>query len=294
MLTGLDHAIIGLSDLSFATALGGALALDVSPGGVHPGWGTENAVVRFGLDYLELLAVRDAGEAEASPRGRALLERLRIGEGWLGYALASDDIEADVAAIRARGLDVEPPQRGTRRRPDGSLMAWRNSRVAGQHWGSPLPFLIQHETPVAERRAWAPPAGHLLGVTRVAAVLVAGPSLEALVADYRRLLGRDPDLVEDVPALPARRAVFAFGGSGGGFRIELLEPASREGGLAEFIREFGAGLFLASLAVPDVDRAVEILRSRGTAVGEVTARRRAPLLDPRETAGARFQLVESG
>ena len=289
MLTGLDHAIIGLRDLASAHSLGSALGVVVSPGGVHPGWGTKNAIARFGLDYFELLAVDDPAEAAASPRGQAFLRWLQHGEGWLGFALASDDVEADAAAIRARGLDVEAPQRGARKRPNGTTMSWRNARIAGHQWGSPLPFVIQHDTPPAERQSWAPPRGHPLGVARVAALAVAGPSLDALVDDYRRLLGRDPDSIGDVPALPARRAVFGFGDC----RIELLEPASADGGLAEFVRERGPGLFLASLAVPDVGRAVEVLRSRGTAVGDPTTHRRAPLLDPIQTGGARFQLVET-
>ncbi len=289
MILGLDHAIVGLRDLASADELGRSLGIVVSPGGVHPGWGTRNAIARFGLDYFELLAVGDHDEAAANPRGRAFLEFLRGGEGWLGFALASDEVEADAAAIRARGLDAEPPQRGSRNRPDGRTMSWRTSRIARSQWGSPLPFIIQHDTPAAERRSWAPPGGHPLGVTRVASLLVAGPSLEALVADYRKLLGRDPDAVEVVPALPARRAVYAIGT----FRIELLEPTASDGGLAEFVRRRGPGLFLASLAVPDLDRAVECLRSRGTAVGNPTPRRRAPLLDPGQTAGARFQLVEA-
>jgi glyoxalase-like protein len=289
MLTGLDHAIIGLRDLASADDLGNALGIAVSPGGVHPGWGTGNAIARFGLDYFELLVVDNPVEAAANPRGQAFLRWLQQGEGWLGFALASDDVEGDAAAIRARGLDAEPPQQGARNRPDGTRMSWRTSRIAGSQWGSPLPFIIQHDTPPAERRSWAPKDGHPLGVTRVAALLVAGPSLDALTADYRKLLGREPDAVEEVPALPARRAVYDVGG----FRIELLEPASSDGGLADFVQDRGPGLFLATLAVPDLDRAVAELRARGTAVGSPTPRRRAPLLDPRQTRGARFQLVES-
>ena len=238
MLIGVDHAIVGLRDLSSADELGRALGIVVNPGGVHPGWGTKNAIARFGLDYFELLAVDDLDEAAANPRGRAFLEWLQGGEGWLGFAMASDDVEADAAAIRARGLDAEPPQKGARNRPDGTTMSWRTARIAGNQWGSPLPFLIQHDTPAAERRRGVPQGGHPLGVTGIAALLVAGPSLDALVSDYRKLLGRDPDAVEEVPALRARRAVYALGD----FRVELLEPAASSGGLAEFVRRRGPGL----------------------------------------------------
>ncbi len=96
-------------------------------------------------------------------------------------------------------------------------------------------------------------------------------------------------MVEDVPALPARRARFAVGD----FRVDLLQPVASSGGLADFVRSRGDGLFMISLSVSDLDRAVENLRQRGTAVGNPTPRRRAPLLDPAQTLGARFQLVEA-
>ncbi len=289
MLQGLDHAIVALRSLDEAPRFGEALGLVVSPGGRHPGRGTHNAVVAFGADYLELIAVADPTEAVATPWGRTLQAFLERGEGWLGFALASDDLAGDVAAARARGLAVDPPEEGSRIRPDGGVLRWRTARVEGSPWGGSLPFLIQHATPRAERAAWAPPSGHPLGATLIAGLAVATPDLSALTDQYRLLLGREPDVVEEVPALPARRAVFLFGG----FRIELLEPAAPDGRLAEFVRERGTAPFMASLAVPDVDDAVAVLRQRGTAVGNPTFRRRAPLLNPAQTGGARFQLVES-
>lgn len=289
MLTGLDHAIVALDDLGASAQLADALGLIVTPGGAHPGRGTHNAIARFGADYLELIAIAGSAEAAANPQGRALSAFLRRGQGWLGFALASDDLAADVAAARARGLEIEDPEDGSRLRPDGTLLRWRTARVVGSVWGGRLPFLIEHEMPRDRRLSWAPPGGHPLGATRVFAASVAVDDLEAVVAEYRLLLGREPTAIEDVPALPARRARFQVGD----LRLELLRPTASAGGLAEFVRDRGNGLFLVSLAVPDVDRAVEALRRRGTSVSQPTRMRRAPLLDPGQTCGARFQLVET-
>lgn len=289
MLTGLDHVIIAVHDLDKAMAqLGSTLGLVVMAGGAHPGWGTHNAVVRFGLDYLELLAIRDQSEARAHPVGRAVAECLRHGEGLLGFALASDDLAADLKEMRARGLAMGEPRAGSRRRPDGTVLQWQMANVADDVLGEHAPFLIEHGSPPAERRSWMPAGGHPLTATGISAVSVAVAAIESATARYRQFLGREPAQVADVPALPARRATFRVGEQ----RLELLHPLANSGGLYDFVQERGEGLFLITLAVPDIDRAVQELRQRGTAVGNATPRRRAPLLDPAQTLGARFQLVE--
>lgn len=290
MLLGLDHVVIAVRDLPRAAErLQQAMGLTVVPGGEHPGFGTYNAVVRFGTEYLELIAIRDPEEAGSTDRGRALMAFLSRGEGLAGFALDSDDLERDMAEARERGLELEGPFPASRRRPDGRVMTWKTARVHGDPWGRRIPFLIQHDTPMQERQALAPPGGHPMGATGIPLLSVAVADLDALSDRYRRLLGEHPEVVEDVPALPACRARFRVGS----FCLELLQPTSSSGGLAEFVRDQGDGLFMVTLGVPNVDEAVQFLRERGTLVGKPTYRRRAPLLDPSQTLGARFQLVET-
>ncbi|SRR6266566_4137266 len=69
MITRFDHTVIAVRDLDAAISTYQALGFDVSPGGRHTGLGTSNAIIRFGLDYLELLSVSDRVEAE---QGRGL------------------------------------------------------------------------------------------------------------------------------------------------------------------------------------------------------------------------------
>src|SRR5512144_247879 len=82
----------------------------VHPGGVHPGRGTHNAIAFHQEDYLELLAVRDRAEYLAASAGTGgdpgLLDFLAGGGGFRYVAVQSDDLAADVAAMRARGGDV--------------------------------------------------------------------------------------------------------------------------------------------------------------------------------------------
>ena len=290
MLLGLDHAIIAVRDLGQAMdRLERSLGLTITSGGEHPGMGTHNAIARMGTEYLEIIAIRDPSEAAANEKGRVLQEFLSKGEGLLGFALSSDNLERDLLDMSARGLAMEGPHAGSRRRPDGSLITWRTANVPGDPWGHVLPFVIQHDTPIQQRRAWAPPGGHPLGASGVPSISVAVPDLQPRIDEYRRLVGEPPEAIEEVPHLPAHRARFCVGS----FRIDLLQPTSAGGGLADFVREQGGGPFMLSLAVPNVDEAVRFLRSRGTLVGDPTPRRRAPLLDLSQTLGARFQLVEA-
>src|SRR5512133_2707583 len=99
MLIGLDHVVIAVADLEEAMGrVRNALGLEVSPGGDHPGVGTQNAIVRFGADYMELISVRDREEAGHSPRSRLVMEQLeRHGPGLLGFALAADQLDRDVS-----------------------------------------------------------------------------------------------------------------------------------------------------------------------------------------------------
>ncbi len=290
MLLGLDHAIIAVRDLTTAREqMERALGLTVIPGGEHPGVGTHNAIARLGTEYLEIISVRDPQEAAANEKGRILQDFLSRGEGLLGFALNSDNLDSDLMEVKARGLALEGPHYGSRRRMDGSLMTWRTATPPGDPWGRKLPFVIQHDTPIQERRAWAPPGGHPLRASGVPLISVAVADLQPEIDGYRRLLAVPPQIVEEVPALPARRARFCIGA----FRLDLLQPTAGSGGLADFVRQRGGGLFMVSLAVANIEEAVQFLRSRGTSVGDPTPRRRAPLLDPSQTLGARFQLMEA-
>src|SRR5713101_5612380 len=100
MLTAIDHIIIGVYDLEKAARqFGEKLGLQPSGGGIHPSGGTANRIIVIGDSYLELIAVRTPQEAQQS-----MLDRLAKGEGYLNVVLASNDIDADGAAMRERGV----------------------------------------------------------------------------------------------------------------------------------------------------------------------------------------------
>jgi hypothetical protein len=69
----------------------------------------------------------DEAEARANSYGTALLRQIADGDRLVRWSLRTDDIERVAAA---RGLVPEPR---SRRRPDGTLLTWREAmlRIAG-------------------------------------------------------------------------------------------------------------------------------------------------------------------
>jgi len=186
-----DHVILVVPTLDAGMAeLRSSLGLDVVYGGEHPGWGTHNAIARFGSSYLELIAVNNVDEARARPRGARLLAALDRGPGWLGYAVRSSDLDASVRDIRARGLPIGDPQPGRRMRPDGVELRWRTATFDDAMWGGLLPFLIQHDGP--------PPTP----ASGISTVEVAVRDLTASIPTYTALLGAPPQRQQDSAAWP--------------------------------------------------------------------------------------------
>lgn len=77
MPTRFDHVMIAVRDLDTAIKQFQRLGFDARPGGRHTGRGTHNGLIRFGLDYVELLSVYDEAEARANnSRGQTILDAL--------------------------------------------------------------------------------------------------------------------------------------------------------------------------------------------------------------------------
>src|SRR6266571_8551711 len=91
--TVVDHVLLPVADLEDgARSLYEGCGLKGIPGGRHPGVGTANVIVPLGLQYLELIAIVDQGEAASSRLAgrvaRALKERRR----FVAWALRTEDL----------------------------------------------------------------------------------------------------------------------------------------------------------------------------------------------------------
>jgi hypothetical protein len=134
VIRGLDHVVLVVLDLAAAVVDHRERGFTVTPGGEHAGGLTHNALVGFqDGSYLELIAFHDLAAAHGKHSWAPVAER---GGGWADFALASDDLLQDAAALSA--LVARPPEDGGRTRPDGIAIAWRVARLH-----KPLPFLIE-------------------------------------------------------------------------------------------------------------------------------------------------------
>ena len=238
MIWRFDHAVIAVRDLLAATQQFQRLGFAVQPGGRHSSGGTHNAIVRFGLDYLELMAVVDAEAAAVDPVASALVQFLEAHAGGLvGFALACDDVERLVEPLRA--YETVGPLAMSRTRPDGRELAWKLLLPGGMPWCRPWPFLIEWATPDASRLRWDGSVDHPNGAHGVVALDLAARDVDRAT----RLLGHDLGLEQ----------------TGDGFRaglcsVRVVGPAPPE--LAE-------GPRAVHIAVADFARARETLSAAG-------------------------------
>jgi Glyoxalase-like domain len=139
----------------------------VMPGGEHADGLTHNALVPFADgSYLEIVAFHDLA--------RSLTHRwwkiAAAGGGLADFALLSDDLAADTAALG--DLVTRPPLQGGRTRPDGTELRWRTAVLA-----PPLPFVIEDLTARDLRVPSGAATEHANGATGIASLVVGATDL---------------------------------------------------------------------------------------------------------------------
>lgn len=133
--------------------LGSRVGAAFSDGGIHPRFGTRNFILPLKNNhYLEVVCPLEHPAAEASPFGRAVLQRANEGGGWLTWVVATDDISRVESQLGRTAVE------GSRRRPDGKELKWKQIGILGTLEDSQLPFFIQWLTqdhPSTDGRATA-------------------------------------------------------------------------------------------------------------------------------------------
>lgn len=274
-LSRFDHAVVAVRDLDRAMAAFVAAGFEVRPGGVHTSLGTHNAIVRFGLDYIELLAAYDEKAARANVARSAMLDFLRDHEGLIGYAAATADIEGLAERFATSGLDAVGPFAMSRRRPDGRELSWRLLIPEGLAWRRPWPFIIQWDASDRDRLAWERPGTHPNGAAGIRGVRVLVRALHAGRSLYAGKLGL------------RERAIGVF--DVGSTTVELLS-AGADARLSSVLASEGEGLYELVLATADLARSRRALERSGL---EVREDRSGLHVGGPETAGARFAFVDA-
>jgi hypothetical protein len=138
----LDHILLGCNDLQrgidFIEQHTGVRA---AFGGVHPGRGTQNALLSLGTRrYLEIIAP-DPQQNASSNELAAKLKKL-VQPRLVGWAAHPGDIQVFAADLAKSGIAGEGPTPGSRKRPDGHTLHWKTVHLKNDSDGL-LPFFIE-------------------------------------------------------------------------------------------------------------------------------------------------------
>lgn len=138
--TLLDHILLGSNDLDRGIALVEEhTGIHAAFGGVHPGRGTENALLSLGeRRYLEIIA---PDPKQAHVQQYSIVSQLKQPR-LIGWAAHRNDVDQFAEQLRHEGIECEGPQPGSRQRPDGKLLGWKALRLKDDHGGL-LPFFIE-------------------------------------------------------------------------------------------------------------------------------------------------------
>jgi catechol 2,3-dioxygenase-like lactoylglutathione lyase family enzyme len=292
MFVRIDHVMICVPDLQQGIAQYRRMGFNIHAGGVHPGKGTHNAIALNQEDYIELLAIRDPAElrtAAVPGSWHADLERFIAAGGGLRYViLQSDDLAADVAAMRGRGVDVSDVMDGNRRTPAELELRWKSAVLGPKN---PLPlFFIQHEKPMAERRKQAPgDSPHPNGVRFLERAYIVVRDLEAAVAIYSKVLGMSQPRMYKGTVIMSHMAVFQLDPAG----LTIAHPYA-PGPAAEALERRGPGPFQALYRTTSMGAAARWMQEHGMpppARGVRDTGEQAMLVPPGEACGAYIGFV---
>lgn len=186
MLRQLDHVVFVARDLNAAIADHRRRGFTVTPGGEHADRVTRNALIAFrDGSYLELVGFNDLGRSLSHRWWKIAAD----GGGLADFALLSDDLPADTAALAA--LVKAPPKEGGRIRPDGVELKWRAAFLT-----PPLPFVIEDLTARDLRVPGGAAAEHANGAGGIASVVIGAVDIADTEWRYATLRERGAPQVE--------------------------------------------------------------------------------------------------
>jgi len=188
----LDHILLGTPELQagidFVEKHTGVRA---TFGGVHPGRGTQNALLSLGeRRYLEIIAPDPAQPGVINPIASSLhsLTKPQL----IGWAAHPGGVSAFAGELRAAGIKFDGPTPGSRKRPDGHLLKWQIVSLADTASGL-LPFFIEWSQDSVHPSVDAPKGCSLL-------------SFAAETPDPEKLVATLKTLNLDLPVKKAERA----------------------------------------------------------------------------------------
>ncbi|MCK6096231.1 VOC family protein [Micrococcus sp. EYE_162] len=114
------------------------LGIDRIKGGVHPRFGTHNALfpMRNG-QWLEVVEAMDHPASLSAPFGQLVRARSEQGGGWMSWAVSTPDIGRFERRLEREAVP------GIRRFPDGRELSWRQIGIKGTLADPQLPYILR-------------------------------------------------------------------------------------------------------------------------------------------------------
>ncbi len=107
-------------------------------GGIHPKFGTRNFTAPLlNGQYIEVVCPLDHPATDATPFGKAVKKKADAGGGWLTWVFSSNDLKKVEEKFGREAAD------GSRTKPDGSELKWKQIGVRDIIGSGELPFFIQ-------------------------------------------------------------------------------------------------------------------------------------------------------
>ena len=107
-------------------------------GGIHPKFGTRNFTAPLlNGQYIEVVCPLDHPATDATSFGQAVKKKAEAGGGWLTWVFSSSDLAGIEEKFGRKAAD------GSRTRPDGSELKWKQIGVKEIVGSGELPFFIQ-------------------------------------------------------------------------------------------------------------------------------------------------------
>ena len=137
----LDHISYAASHdqlIDVVQRLGSILGSPFIDGGLHPRFGTRNFILPLkNGHYLEVVCPIEHPAAELSPFGKVVSQRAAEGGGWLTWVVSTEEITPIEERLKRKSVI------GSRKRPDGSELQWKQLGVLGTLNDAQLPFFIE-------------------------------------------------------------------------------------------------------------------------------------------------------
>jgi len=136
----LDHILLGCPNLEEGIAfVEERLGVRATFGGIHPGAGTQNALLSLGeRRYLEIIAPDPNQPNAEDTRDLKKLTTPKI----IGWAAHPGNLDEFAITLRKASIEAHGPNPGSRKRPDGKTLSWRTLILQDDDAGL-LPFFIE-------------------------------------------------------------------------------------------------------------------------------------------------------